>query len=150
MATSATLNKDKPVATTKAPVDISTLSYAELSKLISSAQAAVEGKRKTEIAEIAKTFTDALAAAGYSKADGLEALGVRAAASTGTAVVSRPKAGKGVARPKNTGPKPKWGQSYKNPITGDVWTKSASGKGKTVSWLADEIAAGKTFEEFEA
>ena len=137
-------SKPTPKAKTMATIDVSKLSSAELAKLIKDANALVGAKRKAELADIVKAFTDALVAAGFTKAEGVEALGGRAASSGG--VVSRPKTGKG----KKTGPQPKWGTTYKNPADGATWTKSATGKGRTVAWLQALVDGGKTFEEFAA
>jgi DNA-binding protein H-NS len=139
MMTTLSTKKETKMATK--PIDVSAMSSAELDALIKSAQAIVNGKRKSELKAIVDTFTSSLSAAGFSKSDGIEALGgVR------PTVVSRPKTG----TKKSKGPQPKWGATYKNPETGETWTKSASGKGGLKKWLADAIASGKTFEELES
>lgn len=132
-------NSTKKATKMATTINVETMSFNELQKLIASANAAVEGKRKSELAAIAKTFTESLEAGGFTKAEGLAALGA------GT----RAKAS-GSKKSKATGPAPKWGQTYKDPASGAIWTKSPTGKGQVVRWLADAVAAGKKFEDFEA
>jgi hypothetical protein len=104
-----------------------------------------EKKKKDLLKEIVQTFTSSLDAAGFSKQQGIEALGVKAA--SGTTVKSRPKAGKGGGVDI---PREMWGKTFTNAATGETWTKSASGKGKPKAWLVDAINGGKTLAELLA
>ena len=122
--------KSTPKAKTMATIDVSKLSSAELAKIIKDATALVGAKRKAELSEIVKNFTDALVAAGFTKAEGVEALGGRAASAGG--VVSRPKTGK------SDFPRELWGRSFTNPADNTVWVKSKTGKGRAPSWLAGQ------------
>ena len=104
-------------------------------------------KKKQQLKEIAELYIESLASAGFTKEEGIEALGVKTASDGTVKIVSRAK--NGTAK-KVKGPQAKWGQTYKNPDTGETWTKSASGKGQLIKWLKDAIENGKTFEELEA
>jgi hypothetical protein len=135
--------KGNKVATTK--IDLAALPYKQLVAMLEEANALVHSKRKDELKEITKTFVDSLVAAGFSKQEGIEALGSKAA--SGTPVKSRPKAGKGGGVDI---PREMWGKTFTNAATGETWTKSASGKGKPKQWLVDAINGGKTLAELLA
>lgn len=130
----------------KAPttsVDINNMTATELETLIKEASAIVSGKRKAELKDIIDTFTTSLSAHGFTKAEGIEALG-------GVPPTPKARSASGTKAPKQSGPKPKRGQAYKNPADNTIWTASPTGKGSPAKWLREAVAAGKTFEEFEA
>ena len=134
MTAPKTKTEVKPVAT---KLDLSKMSYAELQELAKEASELVDMKKSEEIKVLADGFVKKATAAGFSKAD------IKAA------VDAMLPGGKSKSAPKKaTGPKPTPGATYKDPATGETWTKAANGKGKTKGWLQAYIVSGKKFEDY--
>ena len=95
--------------------------YAELQKQIAALQAQAHEARKTEIAGVVADIRAKMTEYNLTVED--LGLGARRAGS---------RAGSTVA--------PK----YRDPATGQTW----SGRGKRPKWLAAEVAAGKSLEQF--
>jgi hypothetical protein len=93
---------------------------------------------KEELKEICSLFVESLETKGFTKAEGIEALGSRAARSGGGA-------SKGT---KSNFPRELWGRSFKDPATGHIYTKSKVGKGRVEGWLADLVENGAKYEDF--
>lgn len=126
-------------------IELSTLPYKQLIAVMEEAQALVHSKRKEELREIAKLYIESLESAGFTKAEGIEALGVRTADDGSVKIVSRFKSGAkagGVDIPKSY-----WGKTFKDATTGETWTKSSTGKGKPKNWIVEAIASGKTLDD---
>ncbi len=67
--------------------------------------------------------------------------------STATVSARKKRAPNGSA--KAAGPMPERGATYKNPATGETWTKAASGKGRTITWLQELVDKGGKFEDYK-
>jgi DNA-binding protein H-NS len=121
-------------------VDVSKLRYSELQELIKDAQQALVAKRADELKVLADGYAKKCHAAGFTIEEAVDAL----------ASYLPSKGRKGVAKAaKASGmPKPVPGTTYRNPDTGEKWTRAASGRGRTVSWLQQLVDSGRSLEEF--
>ena len=129
-----TPKKESKVATKE--LDVSSMSYAQLQNLINQASAVIDGKRKEELKEICALFVESLESKGFSKAEGVTALGA-----------GKAKGGAASKGSKIGFPKELWGKSFKS-MNGEIWTKSKTGKGRPPLWLMEAVTNGKKWEDF--
>lgn len=113
-------------------VEVGKMSFAELVALRTKLDSEIEAKRSEELKVLADGFAKKLQAAGFTVAEGVDALkpylaGGRGASRAAQGAVA-PVLYRDTANPQNT------------------W----SGRGRPARWLADYEAAGRNREEFRA
>jgi DNA-binding protein H-NS len=123
-----------------ATVDVSKLRYNELQELIKEAQQALGAKRAEELKVLADGYAKKCEAAGFTIGEAVEALK--------SYLPRKGRKGDVKAAKASRGSKPVPGTTYKNPVTGDKWTRSANGRGRTVGWLQQLVDSGRSLEEF--
>lgn len=118
-------------------LNIEAMSLAELFEMHTKLTAIYESKKKEGLASICDSFIESLTANGFTKEDAFEYFGITNATAT------RKDAGS-----KSNFPRELWGRSFKNPANGEIFTKSATGKGRVENWLAALVEAGNKYEDY--
>ncbi len=111
-------------------VDVSRLSFAELTALRAQLDQQIAEKRSEELKVLTDGFVKKLEAAGFTADEGMQALRPYLAG-------SGRKANQGAAAP----------VLFRDPSDP---TNTWSGRGRAPRWLQDHIAAGRSKEEFKA
>lgn len=119
-----------------ATVKIDKLTIAQRQEL--AVRLAAYEKKDAELARLVGAFKADLEEAGFTAAD---------AAALLTPAKARSPAKNSAPGVDKTGSKPTPGTTYKNPSTGETWTKAANGKGAPKKEFVALIAAGKTWAE---
>lgn len=115
------MNADKP------NLDISRLSFTELSSLVKQAQSALEAKRGEELKVLADAYAKKLLAADFTIQEGIEAL--------------RPYLH--LSSRRNTPPTKAVPAKFRGP-NGEEW----SGRGRTPNWLSALVNAGDSIDKY--
>lgn len=121
-----------------ATVDLSKLSFTDLQKVAAETQRLLDDKREEELKTLVDGWAKKAASNGFSPVEVIEAF---------KAYLPRRRKGRAAKAKRPDGPKATAGATYKHPDTGETWT--FGGRGRTVGWLKDLVAGGKSFGDFQ-